>query len=354
MKIIDSNSIKFELSDMTFVEKFGIKDAAQMVFDYKSVNETPFVFDCFQLSNLVGVDEIQMFHMIRNKERYYRKITLKKKNGGTRKITAPDFTMKCVQGCILYRILNNIPVSKYATAYHKGATLYDNAAPHTNKKYILKLDITDFFGSITFSQVLSCVFNSGRYPKQTGYLLTELCTLNDVLPQGAPTSPAVSNIVMKSFDDYIGKWCEKNAIAYTRYCDDMTFSSDKPLYHVYKKAEKMLNDMGFWLNESKTKFISASQRQTVTGLTVNEKVSVPREYKRELRQQIHYLLKYDFDAESVSHAYDYGESFLVRHCRECFCTVIGKVKYVLQIEPDNAYFKNALEELHRVINRYLM
>ena len=107
------------------------------------------------------------------------------------------------------------------------------------------------------------------------------------LPQGAPTSPTISNIIMKDFDNAVGQWCEENKISYTRYCDDLTFSADIPLQNLHFKVCDMLNRWGFEVNESKTKFISNASCQRVTGLTVNEKVTIPKEYKRNLRQEIH-------------------------------------------------------------------
>ena len=343
MKINKNETVTFELADISFLQRFGLKEATKMVLDYKSVNKTPFVFDTSQLSNLMLKDKSKMFKVIRNINDYYRPITLKKKNGKVRRINAPQYPLTYMQHAILHKILVKIPVSKYATAYKKGATLYKNAEPHVGKKYLLKLDITDFFGSITFFQVYSAVFNTCRYPKQIGWLLTTLCCKDDVLPQGAATSPAISNIVMKSFDDNIGRWCLKHGIVYTRYCDDMTFSSDEPLFHVYKKVEAMLDEMGFALNTKKTKFVSNGTRQSVTGLTVNEKVSVPRGYKRELRQQLYYVFKHGFDRVACDQIC--GEK---SEPVDCFYRLMGRIGYVLQIEPDNAWFADALEKLQSI------
>jgi retron-type reverse transcriptase len=253
-------------------------------------------------------------------------VTIKKKNGKQRKLNVPTEELKTLQRYVLKNILCYLPVSRYATAYKKGVSLTDNASPHVNKKYILKMDVTDFFGSITFDQVYNAAFNTKLYPKQIGYMLTCLCCHKDVLPQGAPTSPAVSNLVMKHFDDTIGAWCNKRGIAYTRYCDDMTFSADKPLYAVYEKARSMLENIGMELNEKKTCFVSHGARQAVTGLVVNEKVSVPREYKRKVRQELYYLYKYGAEI-----------------CR--IQTLIGKIRYIISVEKNNNIFINELDRL---------
>ena len=331
-------TIVFERSDMPFVEKQGALKASEMAKEYTDTHPTPFIYDTVQLAGVLHMDCKDMFDVIHKKESHYKTIKYRKKNGGTRTITAPDRTLVMIQRRILHFILDKMNPSSYATAYHSGSTLYDNAKPHVGKKYILKLDITDFFGSITFRQVLSSAFNSKVYNKQIGYLLTEFCTLNDALPQGAPTSPAISNLVMKQFDENIGSWCKAHKVSYTRYCDDMTFSADEPLFNVYIKVRKMLREMGFSLNEEKTRFVSSGRRQTVTGLTVNEKVSVPREYKREIRQIMHYVEKYGFDEKVCS-------SMGCKSFYESASTLTGRIQYVLQIEPENKFFREARKTL---------
>ena len=176
-------------------------------------------------------------------------------------------------------------------------------------------------------------------------LLTRLCCRQGVLPQGAPTSPALSNLVLRNFDNSLGKWCASRGIAYTRYCDDMTFSSDRPLYAVYRKARGMLEQMGFRLNDGKTRFITNANRQSVTGLTVNAKVSVSRDYKRRLRQEVHYVLKFglaEHILRSVPCALTEGG---LPNAGKYYRSLLGRVGYVLQIEPENAWFRNAQDRL---------
>lgn len=343
---ITNNKIIFEQSDMSFVNKFGIMEAAQMVLDYKSACSLPSIYDIYQLSEFLGIRRKQhFFDFVKNCNKAYQPISLKKKNGRIRQLHAPNDRLKKVQSKILHEILSKLPVSEYATAYIKGGTLVHNASPHVGKRYLLKLDITDFFGSIDFDQVYSAAFHTRYFPKQIAVILTTLCCRKEVLPQGAPTSPALSNIVMRNFDDNIGRWCKKHDVSYTRYCDDMTFSSDKPLFVVYQRVKTMLEEMGFELNEKKTHFVTHANRQSVTGITVNEKISVQRDYKRALRQEVYYVLKFGL-ADSI-----------VRGNRKEFITddlpdvekyynnLLGRFAFVLQIEPENPWFQNALTEL---------
>lgn len=332
MQFLD-NTIHFEPCDSHFINEFGQVTALKMVLDFRAFNDLPFIYDAYQLASFADCNRKELFDFVKNCNSFYRKTVIKKKNGADRILNAPSRKLKYIQYRILNHILNNLPVSKFSTAYKKGSSLIKNAGPHVGKKYLLKLDITDFFGSICFEQVYNSVFNTRYFPVQIGTMLTTLCCHNDVLPQGAPTSPAISNIVMRNFDNNIGYWCNKHNISYTRYCDDMTFSSDKPLYHVFEKVKKMLEDMGMEINEKKTRFVTNASRQTVTGLTVNEKVSVSREYKRELRQDVYYALKFGFENDKGMDAKQYKHH------------LIGKVRYVLQIEPDNNWFSQALWKL---------
>lgn len=251
-------TVSFEEQDMNFLKEFGIFKASSIVRKHYKKHKTPFIYDTYQLARTIAVPRNMLFELTRCAQKHYKLIMLRKKNGGLRYIHSPDTDLKHAQVQILKKILNNIEVSQYATAYIKGKKLKDNASPHINHKYLLKMDITDFFGSITYLQVISSAFNSKMYPVQIGAMLTSLCCLNDVLPQGAPTSPMLSNIVMKNFDDIIGNWCKEKNITYTRYCDDLTFSADTQLYGVYLKVKDMLERRGFEVNESKTKFISNS------------------------------------------------------------------------------------------------
>lgn len=337
---IQDGTITFEAMDMWFVKRFGMESATEMVLDYTSQNDLPFVYDTHQLAHFLHLPRHRLFRWFRDTSSCYLPVELPKKGGGVRHLHVPNATLKNVQRRILHEILLHLPISPYATAYVKGKRLSDNAVPHCGHRYLLKLDITDFFGSIRFDQVYSAAFNTTRYPKLIGVMLTALCCYEDVLPQGAPTSPTLSNVVMRQFDNRIGEWCKKRGITYTRYCDDMTFSADIPLYTVYRKVHSMLGDMGFSLNEKKTRFVTRASRQSVTGLTVNEQVAVSSDYKRDLRQQVHYALKFGF-ADALTKRSDRA----FRNAEHYAHHLIGCVRYVLQIEPHNTWFQTALQDL---------
>lgn len=346
--IIEKDQITFEKHDMNFVAKFGILEACDIVLDFKSQHNLPFIYDTYQLAHFLCVGRKDLFDFVKSCDSMYIPITIPKKSGGCRCLSVPDSTLENIQRIILKRILNQISISKYSTAYHKGAKLTDNAAPHVGKRFILKMDLTDFFSSIRFDKVYSCAFNANYFPKQIGVMLTALCCKDDVLPQGAPTSPAISNIVMKNFDDNFGAWCEKRGFSYTRYCDDITVSGNTSLYPAYRKAKAWLENMSFEINERKTRFITNASRQTVTGLTVNEKVSVPSDYKRKLRQEVYYACKFGLESAILHKSLTEFMISGISDTFKYFSYLIGKINYVLSVEPENAYFQNALYSLKQL------
>ena len=196
-----------------------------------------------------------IYSISNNIENNYKIYKIKKKNGKYRTIYEPNSLLKHIQRQILVKILDNKAISKYAKAYHKGINLKDNAIPHLNKELILKLDIKDFFENISFIDVYNSCFSIEYFPKSVGMILTYLCTYDDYLMQGAPTSAYISNLVMKEFDEVLGLWCEENNISYTRYSDDMTFSGEFNPREVIVKVRKMLYKLGLELNNKKIHII---------------------------------------------------------------------------------------------------
>lgn len=344
-------TVSFDEADMYFLKKYGLFKATNMVRKHHEKFDVPFINDTYQLAAVLHDLNRNVFKTIRSINKHYKKIILSKRNGDKRIIYAPNSHLKFYQRNILEKILYKIPISKFATAYIPGKTLKDNATPHIKHKYLLKMDITDFFGSITYLQVISSAFNSKMYPPQIGAILTSLCCKDDVLPQGAPTSPALSNIVMKNFDDILGNWCKDRNIYYTRYCDDLTFSADIPIFDsVESKVCAMLCRWGFEVNESKTKYITNASCQKVTGLTVNEKVSIPSEYKRKLRQEVYYAIKFGI-ADSIvkTRNMDYWKTEIA-DAEGYYEHLRGKINYILQIEPQNKWFSKALVKLQEKYN----
>ena len=235
--------------------------------------------------NLVNTSDIKKINKIlygisNNIDLNYEEIIIKKKNKGLRYLNEPSPILKSIQKRILKNVLEEKMISKCAYAYKKGLSTILNAKNHVGCKVILKLDIENFFDNINFYKVYNSCFNESLYPKKLGMLLTNLCVYNDMLPQGAPTSGYISNIVLRDFDCNIDAYCKDKNINYTRYSDDMTFSGDFDIRKLIKYVNELLYKEGFRLNKSKIKVVLNTTRQQVTGIVVNKKINLSKNYKR--------------------------------------------------------------------------
>lgn len=285
---------------------------------------------------------IKTLYSIANKiESNYKIYKIKKNNGNFRTIYEPSPLLKKIQRKILINILNNKSISKYAKAYHKGIPLKENAIPHVNKKTILKLDISNFFENISFLDVYNCCFPIEYFPKSVGMLLTYLCTYNEHLTQGSPTSAYISNLVMREFDEEIGSWCELNEVTYTRYSDDMTFSGDFNPSEIITNVRKILYKLGLELNNSKIHVVNKNFCQRVTGIVVNEKAQVCSKYRKEIRKEIYYINKFGL----YSHLKKSNTNI---DPKKYFEKLYGKILYVLQIDENNSEFLKYKE----IISKY--
>lgn len=276
-------------------------------------------------------EKIRTLYAISNKvESNYNVYKIKKSNGTYRTIYAPKPLLKNIQRKILKNILNNKEISPYAKAYHKGIKLKDNAYPHMNKKTILKLDIVDFFENINFYDIYNSCFNQPYFPESIGHLLTYLCTYESRLPQGAPTSSYISNLVMKEFDSEIGEYCKLRDISYTRYSDDMTFSGDFNPRELITKVRKMLYKLNLKINNKKIHIINNSQQQNVTGLVVNKKIQTTSNYRNKIRQEIYYIKKFGL-SNHLNRINQQNES-------KYLDSLYGKILYALSIDSTNKEF----------------
>lgn len=295
-------------------------------------------------NNIPNSKKIQTLYTISNRvERNYKVYKIKKHNGSYRTIYNPNKILKGIQRKILKNILNNKEISQYACAYHQGRCLKDNAYPHLNKKTILKLDIIDFFENIDFCRIYNACFNEAYFPKSVGQLLTYLCTYESRLPQGAPTSSYISNLVMKDFDEEVGKWCKEQNIDYTRYSDDMTFSGNFNPSKVISYIRKQLYKLNLKINNKKIHIINNSQQQNVTGIIVNNKIQVSSKYRNSIRQEIYFIKKYGIK----DHLHKLNN---MNNPTKYLDSLYGKVLYVLCIDPFNQEFISYKEYLKELKN----
>ena len=288
----------------------------------------------------LGFSAKTLYGLSNSLEKHYHTVYLPKSDGSKRKLSVPDLILKLVQKSIADNILIQYPISKYAKAYKPGSSIQKNARPHVGKKKILKLDIEGFFDHILYSRVKDTVFYEEKYSESIRILLTMLCYYNDSLPQGAPTSPAITNIIMYDFDETVGAFCNEKNIAYTRYCDDMTFSGCFDEREIISFVKGELRKLGLFLKNRKTAVISASKRQAVTGIVVNEKMNVTKDYKKTIRQEIYYIKKFGLD--------EHLKRLGISDKQQYVLSLKGRIAFVLQTIPNNCEFieyKNFLDSI---------
>jgi RNA-directed DNA polymerase len=231
----------------------------------------------------------------------YNSFSILKSGGGHRLIQAPVRELKGIQAWILRNILDKLATSPYATAYIKDKSISDNAKPHQNNRFFICIDLEDFFPTISVQRVGKLFLRLG-YSKRASAILAHLCTFEGRLPQGAVTSPSISNIIASKLDRRIAGYTSKRNIIFTRYADDITLSSNNRnlLHQSLSRVIKIIKTEHFRVNDAKLRILGPRTRVAITGLIKNSseaKFSIGRTKKRHMRAVIHHhFLKNDKDS----------------------------------------------------------
>ena len=253
---------------------------------------------------LLDVNKKTLLYLLYGKkiELNYKSFEIKKKSGGTRTIRTPITSLKIIQQKLSV-VLSLVYGSRLRPSVHgfcKDMSIVTNAAVHCGKKVVLNFDLENFFPSISFPRVMG-LFTSNPFnlPKKVAAVLAQICTLNNELPQGAPTSPIISNLICSRLDGQMQKLAKRNNILYTRYADDITLSSwssnfpkniatlEKSNIILGKDLEAIIASNWFSINRAKTRISFPSARQEVTGLTTNKFPNIKRDYVREIRVMLY-------------------------------------------------------------------
>ena len=243
-----------------------------------------------------------------SKVSHYKRFQIPKKTGGMRTVSAPMPRLKRAQYWLLENVLAKLEPHDAAHGFRTGRSIMTNAAQHTGKAVVINLDLKDFFPSIGFNRVKG-LFASLGYAEAQAAVFAMLATDADrtslgldgdvwhvangerALPQGAPTSPAITNLICRKLDRRLTGAARKYGFVYTRYADDLTFSAetfDKPaLDRLMKTIRFIVRDEGLTVNEEKTRVMRKGRHQEVTGLTVNDGLSVSRKERRRFRAYLH-------------------------------------------------------------------
>jgi hypothetical protein len=304
-----------------------------------------------------------------NTNNLYRNFYIPKKNGTVRRIDAPKKNLKEIQKLILRELDSIYTPKKSAHGFIKNKSIVTNADQHTNKKFVLNIDLKDFFNTINVFRVRNLFIktHSLTLEPSTATVLAQLCCHNGILPQGAPTSPIISNMICYKLDSELQALATKHRCTYTRYADDITFSftqsrgrlprdivtlkKDKQLF-IGTVLKQIIKNNGFEIQEGKSRITSRDQRQEVTGLTVNDRVNVTREFVRQTSSMLHAWEKFGLEkAEEHYLSKFHKKTIFEKHKRkidekkgELFKRIVkGRINYIKMVrgEEDIIYRKLA-------------
>ncbi|GAA6278181.1 retron St85 family RNA-directed DNA polymerase [Enterocloster bolteae] len=293
----------------------------------------PIINGFTHLAEQLSLTKGLLYFLTYQKNYCYTLKEIPKKDGTFRKICIPNLSLKVVQKWILIEILEKINVSKQAMAFvPKKNGLKSNAEYHKKNIFLLEMDIENFFGTIKEEQVFRLFCNIG-YNTKVSTILTSLCTFDGELPQGAVTSPYLANLILFHLDARLNGLCSRKDIVYTRYADDLSFSSNDraKLNGIENFVKYIVSDEGFEINEKKTRYLSNDVKKSITGITINnEEIHVDKKFKRKIRSMIF---------NSIANK-NYALNDKIR----------GSIAYVNSIEP--GYQEKMYKYIEQIINKY--
>jgi RNA-directed DNA polymerase len=263
-----------------------------------------------EVAEALGLTVKQLRHYSIHRQRettlHYVTFAIRKRSGGQRLIHAPKRRLKAIQRSLHEQLVSKLPVSPFAHGFRKGRSVATNAAPHVAKPVVIKLDIADCFPTIHVGRVRGLLIAYGysypvaqtlavlmteppRQPVEIDGKLFHVPVGPRVCVQGAPTSPALCNAILRRLDHRLAGLARKHGFDYTRYADDLTFSGHDltKIKLLITIAARIAREEGLPLNLKKTRVLRAGQRQTVTGVVVNKTVGLSRQDRRRLRATLH-------------------------------------------------------------------
>lgn len=278
--------------------------------------------DARDIAKLLEIDyELLVYYLYKiPHEHRYRVFEIGKRgaDSSNRTISAPVKSLKIIQSR-LAQVLSSVYLPKAAVhGFRNGKSILTNAQEHTNQKYVLNIDLADFFPSINFGRVRG-MFMATPYNlnEKVSTVLAQICCFSNELPQGAPTSPIVSNMICAKMDSQLRILAQRSRCNYTRYADDLTFSTSSPKFpaqlasiiakeesnylQIGEQLKTIIESNGFLINYEKVRLQTKTHRQEVTGLITNEFPNVKRHYIRQVRAMLHAWEKYGLEKAEEEH-----------------------------------------------------
>lgn len=343
--------------------------------------------DLLKLLNLIKKDEMtkicfaKKFHPFtmkhinyycdpRNAFHRYRQFNIKKKSGGFRKITAP----KNRSFMLILQCLNEIfkalyTPSDYAMGFTCDRSVVTNAQVHQGQNYILNLDLKDFFPSIEQPRVWKRLqLKPFEFPLPVANVIAGLCSMREeremedgtkkdyyVLPQGAPTSPIITNMICDKLDRRLVGLAKRYGLNYTRYADDITFSSMHNVYQsgneFWNELHKIISGQGFHINEKKTRLQKLGSRQEVTGIIVSKKLNVSQKYVREIRNILYIWDRYGYNVAYSKFFPKYKEEkgYVKKGVPDLINVIDGKLMYLKMVKGENDSVYQRFHEKYMIL-----
>ncbi|MFL5807009.1 MAG: reverse transcriptase domain-containing protein [Roseiflexaceae bacterium] len=304
------------------------------------------------LAALLGIDEKKLIYYAdqASSSQTYTSFSVPKKSGGARQIKAPVRGLKAIQSALNQTLQCVYEPEPTAHGFVAERSIVTNAAVHTGQQLIFNIDLLNFFPSITAERVYMLLL-SAPYEMEAAIAMTitRLCCADDRLPQGAPTSPVLSNMVCSQMDRALAQLAITHECRYTRYADDITFSTiqwalpdDLAIisHHprsvtVGQKLSELLLGYGFTINYRKVRVRTPLERQDVTGLTVNTDPNVTRSYIRQIRAMLHAWEKFGREAAEAEFIQRYDQRRRFRRRVSFPAVVSGKISFVSMVRGDD-------------------
>jgi RNA-directed DNA polymerase len=327
-------------------------------FERLEAQNLPIILSFRHLADLLNIGSPKLRAIAYATDLFYRSFNIPKRSGGMREISAPLHDLAIIQRWITSNILVRLTsdLSASAMAYLPGRSIVDHVAPHLSSQQLLKLDLRDFFPSVTTSHVFK-IFRDIGYATSVARTLAALTTVNGSLPQGAPSSPVLSNIALKAFDADIEAMCADAELKYTRYADDIVISGEV-VTNLQNTVAKIADVYGFKINHRKSKaYTNPHETRFVTGLMIqNGRARVPKSARRLIRAQVHHYMRVldSFIDEGRTMPPNESDG---RHPADSFDDIlfperlIGRLQFWCWVESDNPYPKRAISCLKENLSR---
>jgi RNA-directed DNA polymerase len=301
----------------------------------------------------------------------YKVFEIPKKSGGTRQILAPISPIKIIQGK-LKQVLESVYQPKpSAHGFIAGRSIVTNARLHKKRRYVLNIDLENFFPTIHFGRVRGLFMgNPYNLEDEAATILAQICCHNGILPQGAPTSPVISNMICARLDAKLQQLAKEHNCTYSRYADDITFSTTRSKFpsalanlsdigqvEIGSQLLSIVEENGFKVNPRKTRLQARQQRQEVTGLTVNRYPNVQRCYIKQVRAILHAWRKFGIDSTAQRYFEQYANHRYSnsKNPKPAFQKVVlGKIEFIGMIKgKTNSVYLELLKKFSVLAPEYV-